>query len=290
MILQQLMNGLVLGLGYGLMALGFSMIFGVLRIVNFAHGNVYMIGGFIGLSVAKVFGGNFLVCIIAGMVSGLILGLLLERIVFRPVRNMEPIAGLLTSTGALFVLNIVGLIIWSASPRSYEVNAPSYVWKLGSVSIYSLQIIMLAASLLVMLVLWFVVGKTSTGLAMRAAAHSTTTAQLMGINVNLITQMTLATSSALAGLAGVLISSYYGVISTSVGFNAGIKAFTAAVIGGIGSIPGSLIGGVLLGLIEGLASGYISSGYRDAISFTILIIVLLVRPLGLFGQGAGQKM
>lgn len=290
MIAQQLINGLVLGLGYGLMALGFSMIFGVLRIVNFAHGNVYMIAGFVGLSVSNLVGGNFYICIIVGMLTGAILGLILERIVFRPVRHMEPIAGLLTSTGALFVLNIVGMIIWSASPRSYNVNAPEHVWKFGAISIYSLQVVLLVAALIVMLVLWILVGKTSIGLAMRATSYDTSIAQLMGVDVNAITKFTLVVSSSLAGLAGVLVSSYYGVISTSVGFGVGIKAFTAAIIGGIGSIPGSLFGGVFLGLIEGLASGYISSGYRDAISFAILILVLLIRPLGLFGKGSAHKM
>jgi len=284
------MNGLVLGIGYSLMALGFSMIFGVLRVVNFAHGSIYIIGGYIGLSVVRFIGGNFFLCILAGMVSGAILGLIMERIVFRPVRHMAPISGLLTSTGAMFALNILAMIIWGPNPQSYDVNAPNFVWNIGNVSIYSLQVVMLIAAIIVMIVLWLLVDKTSIGLAMRASSHNTITSQLMGIDVNKITKFTLAISSALAGLAGVLVASYYGVIAPSFGFNAGIKAFTAAVIGGIGSIPGSLIGGVLLGLIEGLTSAYISSAYRDAISFTILILVLLARPMGLLGKGSGQKM
>ncbi len=290
MIWQQLLNGLVLGVGYSLTALGFSMIFGVLRVINFAHGNVYMLGAFAGLTAARFCGGNFYVCILAGMASGAVLGLLLERLVFRPVRHMEPFAGLLTSTGALFVIGILGLLIWGASPRPYDVQIPSQVWELGPVTIYSMQVFMLAAAILVMIFLWLVVDKTYIGTAMRAAAHSTTVAQLMGIDVNAVTRFTLAISSALAGLAGVLVSAYYGIVSTSVGFNAGIKAFTAAVIGGIGSIPGSFLGGILLGFAEGLGSGYLSSGYRDAIAFSILVLVLLIRPTGLLGQTSSQKM
>ncbi|MFZ5633911.1 MAG: branched-chain amino acid ABC transporter permease [Bacillota bacterium] len=290
MIWQQLLNGLVMGLGYGLMALGFSMIFGVLRVVNFAHGNVYMLGAFIGLSCAQLCGGNFYISVLGGMLSGALLGLLLERLVFRPVRHMEPMAGLLTSTGALFVLGILGMLIWGASPRSFDVKVPDQVWQLGPVTIYAMQIFMLVAAVIVMAALWLIVEKTSMGIAMRAAAHSTTNAQLMGVDVNAVTQFTLAISSALAGLAGVLVSAYYGVVSSSIGFNAGIKAFTAAVIGGIGSIPGSLLGGILLGMTEGFGSGYLSSGYRDAIAFSILVLVLLIRPTGLFGQSINQKM
>lgn len=290
MIWQQLLNGLALGLAYSLAALGFSMIYGVLRVVNFAHGNVYMIGALAGLSAAKLCGGNFYVCILAGMVCGAILGLILERFVFRPVRHMEPLAGLLTSTGALFVLGILGLIIWGASPVSYDVRIPQKVWQLGSVTVYSMQIFMLGVAIVVALLLWLIVDKTYIGIAMRATANSTTNAELMGIDVNGVTRFTLAISSALAGLAGVLVSAYYGTASTSVGFNAGIKAFTGAVIGGIGSIPGSFIGGILLGLAEGLGSGYVSSGYRDVIAFSILVLVLLIKPTGIFGQAGTQKM
>lgn len=290
MLSQQLINGFVLGIGYSLMALGFSMIFGVLRVVNFAHGSIYIIGGFVGLTTAKLSSGNFYLSILAGMATGAILGIAMERIIFRPVRHMAPISGLLTSTGAMFALNILAMIIWGPNPQSYDVDAPNYVFQLGSLSIYSLQIVMLISALLVMIFLWYMVSKTSIGLAMRASSINTATSQLMGIDVNKVTKFTLAVSSALAGLAGVLVASYYGVIAPSFGFNAGIKAFTAAVIGGIGSIPGSMLGGVLLGLIEGLTSAYISSAYRDAISFAILIIVLLIKPLGLLGKGAVQKM
>jgi len=290
LIYQQLLNGLVVGIGYALVALGFSMIFGVMRVINFAHGNVYMVGAFAGLTAAKYSGGNFYAAIIAGMAAGALLGLILERLVFRPVRHMETFAGLLTSTGALFALGIIGLLIWGALPKPYDVHVPNIVWEVGNVNIYYMQVFMMVAGVLVMLALWWIVSKTHIGIAIRASAHSTTIAQLMGVDVNRVTQFTLALSSALAGLAGVLLSTYYGLVSVSVGFNAGIKAFIAAVIGGVGSIFGSLIGGILLGLIEGIASGYVSSGYRDAISFFILCLVLLVRPVGLFGQAATQKM
>ena len=290
MIYQQLLNGLVVGIGYALVGLGFSMIFGVMRVINFAHGNVYMVGAFAGLTAAKYCGGNFYVAIVVGMAVGALLGLILERLVFRPVRHMETFAGLLTSTGALFALGIIGLLIWGALPKPYDVHVPNISWEVGNITIYYMQVFMMATGVLVMLALWWIVSKTSIGIAIRASAHSTTTAQLMGINVNRVTQFTLALSSALAGLAGVLLSTYYGLVSVSIGFNAGIKAFIAAVIGGVGSIFGSLVGGILLGLIEGIASGYVSSGYRDAISFFILCLVLMVRPVGLFGRAAAQKM
>jgi branched-chain amino acid transport system permease protein len=272
------------------MALGYSMIFGVLRVINFAHGSIYIFGGYVGLTIVRLMGGGFFLCILAGMISSALIGLIMERLVFRPVRHMPPIAGLLTSTGAMFALNILAMIIWGPNPQSYSVNAPSYFWNLGDLSISYLQLVMLIAAVIVMVVLWLLVDKTSMGLAMRASSHSTITAQLMGIDVNKVTKFTLAVSSALAGLAGVLVASYYGVIAPTFGFNASIKAFTSAIIGGIGSIPGSLIGGIMLGLIEGLTSAYISSAYRDAISFTILILVLLAKPTGLLGKSSGHKM
>lgn len=290
MLAQQLLNGLMMGVGYALMALGFSMIFGVLRVINFAHGNVYMIGAFAGLTVAHYFGGNFYVCILAAMAVGAAIGLVLERLIFRPVRHMETFAGLLTSTGALFALGIIGMLIWGASPRPFDVNLPDISWEIGDITILYIQVFMIVSAVLVMVGLWWIVMKTNIGVAMRAASHSTAIAQLMGVDVNRVTQFTLAVSSALAALAGVLISAYYGMISVHIGFNAGIKAFTAAVIGGVGSISGSLVGGILLGLIEGVASGYVSSTYRDVYAFSILILVLMIRPTGLFGQAATQKM
>jgi branched-chain amino acid transport system permease protein len=290
MMMQQLLNGLVLGIGYALTALGFSMIFGVLRVINFAHGNVYMIGAFSGLTAAKYCGGNFYLCIAVGMVSGALIGLLLERLVFRPVRHMETFAGLLTSTGALFALGIIAMMIWGASPVSYDVALPNVTWEIGGLTIYFMQVFMLLVAVVVMVVLWWIVNRTNIGIAMRAASHDTTTAQLMGIDVNRVTQFTLAISSALAALAGVLVSAYYGMVSVHVGFNSGIKAFTAAVVGGIGSIGGSFVGGVALGIAESFASGYLSSSYRDAIAFFILVLVLLIRPTGLFGSVKKQKM
>jgi branched-chain amino acid transport system permease protein len=167
---------------------------------------------------------------------------------------------------------------------------PDIFWEFGDVTIYYMQAFMMVCGLTVMSALWWIVNRTHIGIAMRALSHSTAISQLMGIDVNRVTQFTLAVSSAIAALAGVLISAYYGIITVHVGFFAGIKAFTAAVIGGIGSIFGSLIGGILLGLVEGLAAGYISSSYRDAIAFLILILVLLIRPAGLFGKSGAQKM
>lgn len=290
MILQQLVNGLVLGMGYALVALGFSMIFGVLRVINFAHGNVYMIGAFVGLTASRFFAGNFYISMIVAMLAGAVMGLLLERLVFRPVRHMETFAGLLTSTGALFAMGIVAMLIWGASPVSYDMNIPDMAWEIGGLHIYFMQVFMLVVAVAVMAVLWWIVNRTSIGVAMRASSHSTAISQLMGIDVNRVTQFTLAISSALAALAGVLVSAYYGMTSVHVGFNAGIKAFTAAVIGGIGSIAGSFVGGIFLGLAEGLASGFLSSSYRDAISFFILVLVLIIRPTGLFGRTAIQKM
>lgn len=290
MILQQLLNGLVIGIGYALAALGFSMIFGVLRVINFAHGNVYMVGALAGLTAARYCGKNLYVAMVAAMICGALLGLILERIIFRPVRHQGTFAGLLTSTGALFALGIIGMLIWGASPLSYDVVLPEWYWELGDVTIYYMQVFMLVCGLAVMGVLWWIVNRTHIGIAMRALSHSTAVSQLMGIDVNRVTQFTLAVSSAIAALAGVLISSYYGIITVHVGFLAGIKAFTAAVIGGIGSISGSLVGGVLLGLIEGLAAGYISSSYREAIAFLILTLVLLIRPQGLFRIGGEHKM
>lgn len=289
-VLQQLINGLAVGAVYSLIALGFTMVYGVLRIVNFAHGSIYMFGAFIGLTVARWFQVNLAVSLPAAMLGAAILGLVLERVAFTPLRGADPYSALLSSLGASVVLVIVAQMLWGTATQPFPTGIASRAWQFGGVTVTSMLLVILAVTFVLMALLYLWVQRTPIGAAMRATSHSVQLAQLMGIDVDQIIRLTFVVSSALAAAGGVLVSAYYDAIFPTMGYVAGLKAFTAAVVGGIGSIPGAMLGGLLLGLAENLAAAYLSSGYKDAIAFSILVLVLLFRPQGLLGRELAQKL
>lgn len=290
MIFQQLVNGLAVGAIYGLIALGFTMVYGVLRIVNFAHGATYMIGAFLGLTAAKLLGVNLIISMPIAMLGAAALGLIIERAAFTPLRGADPYSGLLSSLGVATILPIVAQMIWGAATQPYPSGIVFQTFTIGSVAINTMQIVILVAALGLMGGLYIFVQKTPMGMAMRASSYNVTTTELMGVNVDMVIRVTFAISAALAAAGGVLVSAYYDAVFPMMGFVAGLKAFTAAVVGGIGSIPGAVLGGLLIGMAENLAAGYISAGLQDVVAFIILVVVLLVKPTGLLGRDLVQKM
>jgi len=301
--IQTLVNGLVTGCLYALIALGYTMVYGVLKLLNFAHGDLYMVGAFVGYYVIQWFGGAAALVIpvplllifmvsIAGLGVGA-LGVVIERFAYRPLRNAPRIAPLITALGVSFILEDTVLLFFGGFPRDY--NASAFLPFSGSihvdgVNIWSVQIIVVVASVVMMFALMQLVNRTTFGKSMRAVASDREAAEMLGIDVNRTIAMTFFIGSAMAGVAGVFSGLAVGQITNIIGFLAGLKAFTAAVVGGIGSIPGAMIGGLLIGFCEAFAGTYISTQFTDLIVFGILIATMLVRPQGLFGQPPLQKV
>ncbi|MDB4893898.1 MAG: high-affinity branched-chain amino acid transport system permease protein LivH [Firmicutes bacterium] len=290
MILQQLVNGLAVGAVYSLIALGFTMIYGVLRIVNFAHGSIYMVGAFMGLTVAKHLHTNLWISITVAMLGAAILGILVDHVSTRQLRSADPYSALLSTLGVSIALSVTAELIWGSSTQPFPSGMAVHTYEVAGVVVNSFFLIIIGVTLVLMVALYLFVQKSPLGVAMRAVSHSVDTARLMGINVDMVIRMTFAISGALAAAGGVLVSVYYDAIYPSMGYVAGLKAFTAAVVGGIGSIPGAILGGFLLGLAENFGAAYLSSGYKDAIAFTILLAVLLIKPAGLLGRHLVQKL
>jgi branched-chain amino acid transport system permease protein len=300
---QELVNGITTGALYSLIALGFSMVYGVLKLLNFAHGDLYMVGAYIGFFVLQFFGGaahvNIPVLLLlvimfvlaAGLVGGL--GMAIERFAYRPLRDAPRIAPLITAIGISFFLESAALLLFGAQYRVYntaEFISLSSGIRIGSVTIDSVQIMVLALGLVLMTGLRMLVNRTKLGKQMRAVAGDREAAEMLGINVNFTIAATFFLGSALAGVAGVMAGLLFNQVTNTIGFIAGLKAFTAAVVGGIGSIPGAMLGGLLIGLAESFVTGYISSTYTNLIVFGLLIVVMLVRPSGLLGQVQLQKV
>ena len=300
---QELVNGVTMGALYALIALGFSMVYGVLKLLNFAHGDLYMVGAFIGYFVIQWFGGPTAVSIpvplllvimfvlAAVLVGGL--GMAIERFAYRPLRNAPRIAPLITAIGISFFLENAALLLFGSQYRVY--NTPDFIsfssgLQIGSVSIDSVQIMVLAFSLALMIGLRLLVIRTKLGKQMRAVASDREAAEMLGINVNFTISATFFLGSALAGMAGVMAGLLFNQVTNTIGFIAGLKAFTAAVVGGIGSLPGAMLGGLLLGIAESFITGYISSTYTNLFVFALLIAVMLVRPRGLVGRVQLQKV
>jgi len=301
--LQELVNGITTGALYALVALGFSMVYGVLKLLNFAHGDLYMIGAYIGFFVIQWFGGStaltipvplllvIMFVLAAGLVGGL--GVAIERFAYRPLRDAPRIAPLITAIGISFFLENSALLLFGAQPRIY--NTPNFISlssgiQIGSVTIDSVQILVLVLGLVLMVGLQQVVNRTRLGKQMRAVAADREAAEMMGINVNFTISATFFLGSALAGIAGVMGGLLFNQVTATIGFIVGLKAFTASVVGGIGSLPGAMLGGLLIGVAESFITGYISSTYTNLLVFALLIIVLLVRPSGLFGRAQLQKV
>jgi branched-chain amino acid transport system permease protein len=300
---QELVNGLTTGALYALVALGFSMVYGVLKLLNFAHGDLYMIGAYIGFFVIQWFGGAqhltiavplllvIMFVLAAGLVGGL--GVAIERFAYRPLRDAPRIAPLITAIGVSFFLESSALLLFGAQYRVYNtadfISLSSGI-QIGSVTIDSVQILVLVLGVVLMAGLQLLVNRTRLGRQMRAVAADREAAEMLGINVNFVITATFFLGSALAGVAGIMGGLLFNQVTSTIGFIAGLKAFTAAVVGGIGSIPGAMLGGLVIGVAESFVTGYISSTYSNLIVFGILIVVMLIRPSGLLGRAQLQKV
>lgn len=288
--LQQVINGISLGSVYALIALGYTMIYGIMRLINFAHGDIYMMGAFIGFFATSVLKLSFVPALIMSMAGCALLGMVVERVAYRPLRGQPRITLLITAIGVSFFLEYS--MVWAVSPqpRSYPRLLSSYQIHIGELLVTAQQLFILAVALVLMVLLQLLVQHTRAGKAMRAVSFDESAAALMGINVDSVVSYTFALGSALAGAAGLLVGIYYNRIDPLMGVMPGLKAFVAAVLGGIGIIPGAMVGGLLMGVAESLVSGFLSSTYRDAVAFAILIAVLLVKPTGLLGKKEHEKV
>ncbi len=294
--IQQLINGIALGSIYALIALGYAMVYGILNFINFAHGEVFMLGAFSGYYLAALFGISepgvvgFIIVLLCSMAVTAMVGVAIEKIAYKPLRRATKLTVLITAIGVSLFLQYMGQLIFGASPRSFPTLLDNVKINLGGISIGSNQVIVILLSIVLMLALTFIVMKTKMGTAIRAISNNMTAASLMGINLNMAISFTFVLGSSLAGAAGILYGLNYPSIEPLMGLLPGIKAFVAAVLGGIGSFFGAAIGGLILGIIETLTVGYISPTFRDAIAFGILIIILLFKPQGLFGRKDNEKV
>jgi branched-chain amino acid transport system permease protein len=291
-VVQQLLNGLQLGAVYALIALGYTMVYGIVRLINFAHGDVFMVGAYLGFYAITRFRLPFPAAILVAMVGCALLGMFIEKVAYKPLRQAPRIAALITAMGvSLFIENFTNLkFVFGPDYQPYPRPFAVHNYTLGSVTISNIQVIVFAVALALMALLQFFVTRTRTGMAMRAVSHDKETAQLMGININWIISLTFGIGSALAGAGGVLFGVAYPQINPLMGIMPGLKAFTAAVLGGIGIIPGAVIGALIMGVVEALTASFISSTLRDAIAFGILIVVLLFKPTGLLGKSETEKV
>lgn len=290
MFWEQLINGLTLGSSYALIALGYTMVYGIVQLINFAHGEIYMFGAFVGLYLVMA-GMNILVALLGAMIFCMLLGMLVERIAYRPLRGKSSrLSALISAIGvSIFLSTLMALYRGTNTTRYPEIMGNSS-FNLGSIQISSLQIIILLVSAFLMVGLQVLIQKTRIGKAMRACSQDLEASSLMGINVNRIISATFAIGSALAAAGGVMVGIYYNAVWPYMGMMAGMKAFAAAVLGGIGSVPGAMIGGLSLGVMEIMGVAYIASSYKDAIAFAILILVLFIRPQGLMGKKISKKV
>ena len=290
--LSNLVNGISLGSVYAIIALGYSMVYGIAKMLNFAHGDVIMVGAYVCFCAVQYWGLPPLPAVIISMLVSTLLGMLIESLAYRPLRQATSLAVLITAIGVSYLLQNLALLIWGANPVIFSSVVPAFKLRLfdGELIITSATIFTILATVVIMTTLTLFITKSKMGKAMRAVSEDRGAAELMGINVNRTISATFAIGSALAAVAGVLLCSTYPTLTPTTGSLPGIKAFTAAVFGGIGSIPGAMLGGVLLGLIEIFGRTYISSELGDAIVFAVLIVVLLVRPTGLLGKPIREKV
>ena len=290
--LQHLINGISIGSVYAIIALGYTMVYGIAKMLNFAHGDVIMVGAYISFCVTNYLGLPAIVSVVAAMLVCTLLGIVIEGLAYKPLRGAPSLAVLITAIGVSYFLQNGAQLIWTSAPKSF-----TSVVKMEPIHLFNNQIVItgeviltVVVSALVMVGLHLFTSKTKTGKAMRAVSEDRAAAQLMGINVNRTISTTFAIGSCLAAVAGVLLCSTVPTLEPTTGSMPGIRAFTAAVCGGIGSIPGAMLGGILLGLIETFAKVYISTQYSDAIVFFVLIVILLVKPAGLLGKRVQEKV
>lgn len=304
--IQQIINGMVLGSMYALIALGYTMVYGVLNLINFAHGDVLMVGAMVGLTILKLLNiyvpdlpgiVTLIICILGAIPVCIIVNVLIERVAYRPLRNAPRLAPLITAIGVSYLVQTFAMIIWGRSPLSVPQILSAEPIHLGGAVISQTQIALLVLATLAMVGLVFLVEKTKMGRAMRATAENPRVAGLMGVDANRVVVATFAIGAALAAIAGVMWGANYSSVQFAMGFIPGLKAFSAAVLGGIGNIYGAMVGGILLGLIESLGAGYIGpltggflgSHYQDIFAFVVLIIVLTIRPSGIMGERVADR-
>lgn len=295
LFLQQLVNGITLGGVYALIAVGYTMVYGVIQLINFAHGEIYMLGAFLAYTMVTVLGIPFFAAFILTILVCACFGVILDFVAYRPLRKAPRLAALITAIGMSIFLQNLALMIWGSQIKSYpRVLFPAIFLKpalsIGEVSMTWIQVFMLSITVLFMVILHLIIHKTKIGTAMRAVSQDKTTSALMGIGVNRVIAFTFAIGSGMGGMAGALVGLYYNAIFPTMGYIAGIKAFAAAVLGGIGSVPGAMLGGGVLGIAEVMGAGYISSEYRDGISYAVMIAVILFKPSGLIGRQIGEKV
>jgi branched-chain amino acid transport system permease protein len=286
MFLQQLLNGLTTGSVYALIALGYTMIYGILGLINFAQGEIYMFGAFITVLLLTTGQVNFILAFAAGMAGAGILGVVLERVAFRPLRGSHPLVPLISAIGASIFLQSLARLLFGPNDRPFPIQFTFSTIQIAGVQVSTIQVAILAAALGLMGLLMAFVRYTRYGKAIVACALDRDTARLMGIKVDRMVALTFLIGSSLSGAAGIMMAIYYNATYPRMGLLPGLKAFSAAVLGGVGNIPGAILGGLLLGVAESLGAAYLSSAYKDAIAFAILILVLLLRPQGILrGRG-----
>jgi branched-chain amino acid transport system permease protein len=296
---QQLTNGLAVGGIYALIALGYTMVYGILRLINFAHGDLFTLGAYFGLTLLVslnlqgLMGGLAVAGILIVMVMGLVAlaGHLLERVAYRPLRRSNRLAAVVSALGASIFFSNAIMLVWGAKDLAY----PSGILPTATVSVFGVdlmltRVVLFCCAIALMLLLFWFINRTRVGTAIRAVAIDQDAARLMGIDVNNVISLVFLIGPALGGAAGVMMGLYYGRISYDMGFSFGLKAFTAAILGGIGNIPGAMLGGILLGVIEALGAAYIAMAWKDAIAFAVLILILIVRPTGLLGERVADKL
>ena len=302
--LQQIFNGLVLGSVYALVALGYTMVYGILQLINFAHGDVLMVGAMVSVTVVGLLLKSglplpivLIIAVLAAIPVCILLSLFIERVAYRPLRNAPRLAPLITAIGVSIVIQTLAMMIWKPNPIIFPDLLPTTPIMLGEVVMAPKQLLILFVSAVMMVGLIILVNKTRLGRAMRATAENPRIAGLMGVNANQVIAATFAIGAALAAIAGVLVAMNYNIVQFTMGFMPGLKAFTAAVLGGIGNLAGAMVGGLLLGVIESLAAGYIGditggllgSNYQDIFAFVVLIIVLVFKPSGIMGERVADR-
>lgn len=302
-LLQQLINGLTIGSFYALIALGYTMVYGVLKLINFAHGDLFMLGAYLGLvtlmgvvvnlgAPASLLLLLLIFLIVMALVAGI--GIVLERVAYRPLYQAGRLPSIVSALGASIFLQNGVMLLYGARYRTYpeefKVIVPDIIWEIGGARVSLIQVVMLVIAALLMAGLYFFVQYTRVGTAMRAVSLDHDTASLMGIDVYRIIMLVFLIGPALGGAGGMMVGLYYGRIYFTLGWGYGLKAFTAAIMGGIGNIPGAMIGGLMLGVIEALATGFVSDAWKNAIAFFVLVVILILRPTGLLGERVAEKL
>jgi len=290
MVIQQLVNGLALGSVYALIALGYTMVYGIVRLINFAHGDIFMLGAYYGYFAITMFRIPFALALPLTMILAAVTGMAVERLAYKPLRQAPRIASLITAIGVSLLLQNLGLKFFEARPRPYPRIMSTVVWDVGGVVVSNVQLIMLALAVGLMVLISLIVYRTKIGKAMRAVSFDKDAARLMGIDADMVISVTFALGSALAAAGGMLVGFYYNRISPTMGTMYGLKAFVAAVVGGIGIVPGAMLGGLIMGVAEVFVIAFVSSMLKDAIAFAILIVILLFKPAGLLGRAAREKV